>query len=111
MRELDKILCIRETRTVRNDFTIAYNGKLYQIKDVVKAQKVVVEERIDGSLHITNKGLELRYREITTRSAKENPKTLIVFKEKKERTPLPDHPWKRSFKPNQRTKEQLLVAS
>ena len=45
MRELDKIFCIREERTLRNDFTIAYNGKLYQIKDAIKAQKVAVEER------------------------------------------------------------------
>jgi len=33
---------------VRNDFTISYDGKLYQIKDAVKSQKVTVEERIDG---------------------------------------------------------------
>ncbi len=44
-RELDKILSIREERTVRNDFTISYNGKLYQIKDFVKSQKVVVTYR------------------------------------------------------------------
>ena len=110
MRELDKVLCIRDERTVKNDFTIAYNSKLYQIKDVVKAQKVFVEERIDGSMHITNKGQDLRYREITTRPAKENPKTPIGIQERKGRTPLPDHPWKRSFKPNQRTKEQHPVA-
>jgi hypothetical protein len=35
MRELDKILCIREERTVRNDFTIAFKGRLYQIKDAI----------------------------------------------------------------------------
>ncbi len=55
---------------IRNDFTISYNGKLYQIKDFVKSQKVVVEERTDGSLHITNKGLDLKYSEITTRPLK-----------------------------------------
>src|SRR5512147_74614 len=68
MRELDKIFCIREERTLRNDFTIAYNGKLYQIKDVVKAQKVAVEERMDGSLHITHRGMDLSYREIKRRA-------------------------------------------
>ena len=44
-RELNKIFCIREERTLQNDFTIAYNGKLYQIKDAVKTRKVTVEER------------------------------------------------------------------
>ena len=36
IRELNRIFCIREDRTLRNDFTIAYNGKLYQIKDAIK---------------------------------------------------------------------------
>ncbi len=40
MRELDKIFCIRDERTLRNDFTIAYNGKLYQIKAAKKSWRV-----------------------------------------------------------------------
>lgn len=111
MRELDKILCIRYERTVRNDCTISYNGKLYQIKDAVKSQKVAVEERIDGSLHITKKGLDLRYSEITTRPAKENLKPTLFIQEKKGRTQPPDHPWKKYFKANRGTREQLPVAS
>jgi transposase-like protein len=111
MRELDKILCIREDRTVRNDFTISYDGKLYQIKDAVKSQKVAVEERTDGSLHITNKGLDLRYSEITTRPVKENKEPLIFIQKKKVRTQLPDHPWRRSYKLIGRTRERLPVAS
>jgi Helix-turn-helix domain len=60
LRELIKIFCIREERTLKNDFTIAYNGKLYQIKDAIKTHKVAVEERMDGSLHITHRGMDLR---------------------------------------------------
>lgn len=111
MRELNRILCIREDRTVRNDFTISYDGKLYQIKDAVKSQKVDVEERTDGSLHITNKGVDLRYREITTRPAKENLKPTLFIQEKKGRKQLPDHPWKRAYKASRGTREQLPVAS
>ncbi len=107
MRVLDKIFCIREERTLQNDFTIAYNGKLYQIKDTVKTRKVTVEERMDGSLHITHRGLDLRYREIKTRPAKENPKTPVVIQEKQGRYQSPDHPWKRL----RRASEQLPVAS
>jgi len=111
MRELHKILCIRDGRTIRNDFTISYNGKLYQIKDAVKSQKVAVEERTDGSLHITNKGLDLRYSEITTRPAKENLKTPILIQEKKVQTQRPDHPWRRSYKTIRRARERLSFAS
>jgi transposase len=103
-RELDKIFCIREERTLRNDFTIAYNGKLYQIKDAVKAQKVAVEERMDGSLHIAHRGLELNYREIKKRAVKEKlQKPLLIDR----RYQSPDHPWKRL----RRASVQLPVAS
>ncbi len=104
IRELDKIFCIREERTVRNDFTIAYNGKLYQIKDAIKTRKVAVEERIDESLHITYRGLDIRYREIKERAAKENPKTPVLIERKYQPA---DHPWKRLRRANQ----QLPVAS
>jgi hypothetical protein len=107
MRELYRIFCIRDERTLRNDFTIAYNGKLYQIKDAVKTQKVAVEERMDGSLHIIHRGLDLRYREIKTRPAKENSKTTVAIQEKQGRYQSPDHPWKRL----RRASEQLPVAS
>jgi len=103
-RALDKIFCIRDERTLRNDFTIAYNGKLYQIKDPVKTQKVAVEERIDGSLHITHRGMELSYREIKRRPAKEKVKAPALIER---RYQPPDHPWKRLRRAN----EQLPVAS
>jgi hypothetical protein len=92
MKELDKIFCIREERTLRNNFTIAYNGKLYQIKDAVKTQKVAVEERMDGSLHITHRGLDLRYREIKIRPVKEKLEKPLLIERKYQPA---DHPWKR----------------
>ena len=97
IRELNRIFCIREDRTLRNDFTIAYNGKLYQIKDAIKTQKVAVEERLDGSLHITHRGLDLSYREIKGRPIKENLKTPLLIERKYQPA---DHPWKRLRRAN-----------
>jgi hypothetical protein len=108
-RELDKILCIKEPRTVRKDFTVAHNGKLYQIEERVKVEKVVVEERLDGSLHITTQGQDLRYREITTRPVKQGSKPRVSIQKKRGWTPPPDHPWRRPIKRQPRTKEQLLL--
>ena len=51
-------------RTVRKDNTISHESKLYQIEEVVRTKKVTVEERVDGSLHITSNGGQLRYRQI-----------------------------------------------
>lgn len=88
---LDTILCRRTQRTLRNDFTILHNKKLYQIENNVRAKKVTVEERIDGSMFVTYKDNSLRFKEIS-----EKPK---VQKElstpKKKYIPPPDHPWKR----------------
>ena len=104
IRELNRIFCIREDRTLRNDFTIAYNGKLYQIKDAIKTQKVAVEERLDGSLHITHRGLDLSYREIKRQPVKENLKTPLLIERKYQPA---DHPWKRLRRAN----VQLPIAS
>ncbi len=93
---LDSILCIKTERVLRNDFTIAHNSKLYQILDRVRAKKVQVEERVNGTMIITHKGNSLRFKEITERPEKEQKKPLI-FILKKRRTYIPpaNHPWRR----------------
>ncbi|MDO9066368.1 MAG: hypothetical protein Q7U96_04720, partial [Chloroflexota bacterium] len=68
--ELDKILSVKTPHALRNDFTVAHEGKLYQVEDNIRSKEVVVEERINGSLLITYKGRHLRYREITLRPRK-----------------------------------------
>jgi hypothetical protein len=108
-RELDRILCIKEERTVKNDFTIAHNGTLYQIEGPTRAQKVTVEERLDGTLHITYKGQDLNYREIIKQPIKEMPEPMVLIPERKPFIPS-DHPWKRPYKAKRRRQEQMLAA-
>ena len=90
--DLGSILCLKTERTLRNDFTVAYNGRLYQIHDNVRTQRVIVQERLDGTLHIQHQGRRLRYQEIAARPVKvqEAPKTRIVPRQTK---PEPGHPW------------------
>lgn len=91
---LDKILCIKTERVLKNDFTISYECKLYQIKDKINAKKVVVEIRTDGSMFVSYSGVNLRYKEIIMKPLKENkwpskpalPRTYV---------PAADHPWRR----------------
>jgi hypothetical protein len=70
---LDRYLCVKTNRTVRNDNTVAHNKKLYQIKEKVIYRKVIVEERLNGSIHISRGGVSLKYREITQRPKKATP--------------------------------------
>ena len=96
---LDKYLCVKTGRTVRNDNTVAYNGKLYQVQEKVKAKKVSVEERLNGSLHIMSETKSLKYKEITERPEKEEAKKPTG--PRKPYVPPKDHPWRRwqSHKP------------
>jgi len=91
---LDKILCIRTVRTLRNDFTIAHNNRLYQIEQSVRAKELTVEERVNGSMFISHNDVRLPFREITARPEKQHEKTRMP-RQRKGHTPSPDHPWHR----------------
>ena len=88
-------LTIKEQRTVKNDNTVSCNSKLYQLEPGVRAKKVIVEERIDGSMSIKYNGVSLKYEEIIKRPPKIAEK---VVKIRKKYIPPADHPWRRTFK-------------
>jgi len=94
---LDTILCIKTERSLRNDFTVAHNKKLYQIEETIKASKVMVQERVDGSMIMTHQGRSLKFKEITERPVREEPQ-VVLMRIRKPRIPSADHPWRRSFK-------------
>jgi hypothetical protein len=102
--DLDKYLCVKTQRTLRNDNTIAYSGKLYQVEEKAKARKVTVAERLDGSLHIVSDSRSLKYREITARPKKETAAKRPP-RPRKPYAPPKDHPWrqweKRKTLPNE----------
>jgi len=95
--DLDTILCRRTERALRNDFTVAHNHKLYQIEETIQTSKVMVQDRIDGSIRIYYKGRALRFKEITERPVRERKEPVVVPK-KKPFTPPPSHPWRWNFK-------------
>ena len=78
---LDSILCIKEERVLRNDFTISYKGKLYQITESIKAEKVTVQERINGKMLITYNGASVEFKEITERPEKQKKPCIIKRKQ------------------------------
>jgi len=95
--DLDRILCIKTERSLRNDFTVAHNKKLYQILDNVRAKKVFIEERVDGSMVIRYKDSELKYKEITNRPEKTETQKTYEFKLHKIYVPPANHPWRKSY--------------
>ncbi len=95
--DLDRILCIKTERVLRNDFTIAHDGKLYQIIEHVHAKKVMVMEMVDGSMVITYNNRSLKFKEILSRPVREEAVEPKVFKTKTKKVYIPpkDHPWKK----------------
>ena len=94
--DLNRILCIKTKRSLRNDFTVAHDTKLYQVLDDITTKKVTVEDRVNGKRFIVYKDKDLKYKEITQRPAKKSSKAQKV-KARKSCVPAKDHPW-RKFK-------------
>jgi len=61
-------------------------------------QEGVVEERLDGSLHIISNGAALKYKEITERPRKEVVHKTDLRVYNRPQKPSKDHPWKRRWK-------------
>ncbi len=107
---LDTILSIRTERALRNDFTVAHDKKLYQIKSNVRAKKVTVEERTDGSMRILHNGLRLKFKEIHVRTLKEDSpvkKPRFIRARKQPAT----HPWKSPARAMVKARMQRQTAS
>ena len=95
---------------MKNDFTIAHHGALYQIDQATRAKKVTGEERLDGTLRITYHGQELRYRAILARPPKVTPDPPLRPSEKHVGIPPADHPWRKLFLRKRRTRHQSIAA-
>ena len=93
--DLDSYLCIKAQRTVKNDNTVSYDAKIYQLESFIRAKTVTVEEHMDGSVHIKHNGMPIKYKEIIKRPVKQIEK---IIKIKKIYSPPLDHPWRQTFK-------------
>ena len=109
--DLNRILCVKTERALRNDFTVAHEGKLYQVLDNVRAKKVMVEERMDETMAIRYGGQKLRFKPIMARAQKLEPRPRgYIFSAQQIRTPSPAHPWRRLIlTPKHARTEELLT--
>lgn len=94
---LARILCIKTERTLRNDFTIAHERKLYQIEEAIKTKKLMVEEYTNGSMAIWCREHKVKFRQIVIRPEKpQKPQKQSAIPARKTTTAPPhDHPWRR----------------
>lgn len=101
-RALDHILCLKTTRVVRRDWTVAHHGQLYQIDQLVRTTQVLVEDWLNGTRRITYQGRPLRYHAIPARPMK-TPEGPMVQLPQRPVKPAPTHPWQKRMLPERRT--------
>jgi transposase len=93
---LDRVFCIKNKACLRNDFTVQYNNKFYQILDTTRAKEVTIEDRLNGRLYIYDKDTQLKYKLIDKKPQK--PRQNKPYKPRKRYVPPADHPYKLLFK-------------
>jgi hypothetical protein len=91
--DLDTVLCIKAERMLKNDNTIQYEGTLYQIDDKTRTKRVTVEEHINGSMKIRDKGVAVAFHRIVARAVKPEKERPFVPKGKGHRPAL-DSSWR-----------------
>lgn len=104
-------ICSRQTeRTVQNDFTFSFNSQWFQLTKnqsatICKKDKVTVEERTDGGIHIRLRGKYLNYKILPTRPMKAKQPWILPanqgeVNESKAHIPAPNHPWRMNIAAN-----------
>ena len=93
---LHRVLCIKTERTVRNDYTIAHDRKLYQIEEAVKTKKLMVEEYTDGSMALWCRAQKVKFKQIEVKPQKPQKQSSGPG-QRKASVPAKDHPWRGLF--------------
>jgi hypothetical protein len=81
--DLDKIMCIKEERTLTNDFTIVFNKQIFQLeadqRTIIRPKnRITVNIHMDGAITLSIRAIELYFKKIETLPIKEK-----IFKEQK----------------------------
>ena len=119
--KLEGILCSKLIRTVANDYTLRYRNKFLQLEAEQKVRVrpgalVVVEERLDGRLHLKLKDAYLRYKLVDKRpyrgyyAANKNELKASVGPSNGTSVPTKRHPWRKMGWLFKKTPEQEIMS-
>jgi transposase len=97
--ELDQVLCLKEQRTVGQDWCVSYQRRVLQIGAKhqslgLAGRKLELRQHLDGRLTLHFHGRELEHEELKVRTAPE--KSRPVFKNREVYRPSAQHPYNRA---------------
>jgi transposase len=95
---LKQVFSIQTRRTVRNDNTVRHNTRVYQILNHWKGtrpKKVIAEDWIDGTVHVSHHGQGLRIQEIKLqKKVDSHQRKTYKIRVKSPYRPSINHPWR-----------------
>lgn len=102
-QNLNRIFSIQSQRIVNKDFTVQFKNVWYQLLElqpttVRPKETVLVEEWIEGTIHLSLRGYYLNYTILPERPRKQKTNPTIITTHKLNWKPPPNHPWRRPFK-------------
>lgn len=103
-KQLHRTFSVQETRRVNNDFTLQFKNVLYQLLElqpttVRPKETILVEQWLDGTIHISFRGYYLNYTILPERPKKQKSNPTILTSHRIIWKPSPNHPWRKPFKP------------
>jgi len=93
-------------RGINNDFTVQYNTKWYQLKEIqpttiFRTEKVMIEERLDDTIKIKYKNHYLNFFLLPDKPLKIKSSPIVLTEHRSNWIPPANHPW-RQFSYSQR---------
>jgi transposase len=109
IQQLPHIFSRHSTRQIANDFTIRFKNQWIQLEErqpllVRRREKVLMEEWLDGSLHILVRGKELNFWILPERPRKIAMSIPALTTARQPWKPPADHPWRKHFILNRKQK-------
>jgi transposase-like protein len=98
--KLPSIFSIQSKRKVNNDYTIQFKTRWYQLEAqqktaVYKRDTVIIEERLDETIHIRLKDTYLKYKVLPARPRPVRIPVVVLTTQKPHWKPPKDHPWRK----------------
>lgn len=99
-KRLFSIFSVQSRRMVNNDYTLQFKSQWFQLEAtqkiaVYKRDEVIVEERLDGSIHVRRKDVYLEYRILPLRPRPVRVLVAALTRQKPQWKPPENHPWRK----------------
>lgn len=98
-QKITSIFSIKSYRTINHDFTIQFKNTWYQLAEIQPTtirprEKVIVEEWLDGTIHLSVRGQYLAYILLPARPKRTKKTPPILTTHQLNWKPAKDHPWR-----------------